>query len=121
MIDTVLNLLFRCPHRRLTRPVTPVDKHGVPNGETYMVCLECGRQFAYDLREMRIGKVIENALDSGVVPPNLPQSRKVKLNYALLAAVPIAAIVGAVLKPRKPADEKPRPGEDVDSKPADPQ
>lgn len=28
MIDTVLNLLFRCSHRRLTRPVTPVSKAG---------------------------------------------------------------------------------------------
>ena len=28
MIDTVLNLLFRCSHRRLTRPMTPVTKSG---------------------------------------------------------------------------------------------
>jgi len=30
MIDSVLNLLFRCPHRRLTRPVAPLTKPGEP-------------------------------------------------------------------------------------------
>jgi hypothetical protein len=49
MIDTVLNLLFRCPHRRLTRPVTPANKAGVPSGETYVVCLDCGKQFGTTL------------------------------------------------------------------------
>src|ERR1039457_2003046 len=37
MIDSVLNLLFRCPHKRLTRPVTPIDKDGKPHGDTYLV------------------------------------------------------------------------------------
>jgi hypothetical protein len=34
VIDTVLNLLFRCAHRHLMRPFTPLDKQGVPHGET---------------------------------------------------------------------------------------
>jgi hypothetical protein len=29
MIDSILNLLFRCPHTRLTRPVTPINKDGL--------------------------------------------------------------------------------------------
>jgi len=49
MIDNVLNLLFRCPHKRITRPMTPVSKGGVPQGDTYVVCLDCGKQFSYDL------------------------------------------------------------------------
>src|ERR1039457_3000054 len=28
MIDSVLNLLFRCPHKRRTRPVTPISMDG---------------------------------------------------------------------------------------------
>src|SRR5260370_23709727 len=56
LIDSVLNLLFRCPHKRITRPITPVSKTGVRDGDTYVVCLECGKQFTYDLNEMRIGK-----------------------------------------------------------------
>lgn len=59
VIDSVLNLLFRCSHRRLTRPVTPTVKAGMPHGQTYVVCLDCGKQFAYDVKEMRIGKQID--------------------------------------------------------------
>jgi DNA-directed RNA polymerase subunit RPC12/RpoP len=59
VIDTVLNLLFRCSHRRLTRPVTPIVKTGMPQSQTYVVCLDCGKHFAYDVKEMRIGKMID--------------------------------------------------------------
>jgi DNA-directed RNA polymerase subunit RPC12/RpoP len=60
VIDTLLNLVFRCGHRRLTRPVTPVTTVGVPHGETYVVCLDCGKQFSYDPKEMRLGKAIDS-------------------------------------------------------------
>jgi hypothetical protein len=56
MIDSVLNLLFRCRHKRLSRPVTPVGRAGHPGGESYVVCLECGKRFAYDTRQMKMGK-----------------------------------------------------------------
>ena len=59
MIDSLLNLLFRCSHKRLSRPVTPVTKPGDSPSETYVVCLECGQQFSYDTRHMRLGKRIE--------------------------------------------------------------
>lgn len=103
MIDTVLNLLFRCSHRRLTNPMTPVTKAGKAHGETYVVCLDCGKQFRYDLKQMRIGKPIDPSRDIGVLPPNLPKPRKHKLRYALLAAVPAAVVLGAVLKPGRKA------------------
>jgi DNA-directed RNA polymerase subunit RPC12/RpoP len=103
MIDTVLNLLFRCSHRRLTRPVAPITKAGQPHSQSYVVCLDCGKQFEYDLNEMRIGKVIDRSHDAGVVPPNLPTARKTKVKYTLLAAVPAAVVLGAVLKGKKKA------------------
>jgi len=53
VIDTLLNLVFRCAHRRLTRPVTPVAKGDAPHG-TYVVCLDCGKEFGYDWQEMRV-------------------------------------------------------------------
>jgi hypothetical protein len=56
MIDTVLNLLFRCRHRRLTRPLTPTTKPGQPQSQSYVSCLDCGKRFDYDLDKMRIGK-----------------------------------------------------------------
>ncbi len=110
MIDTVLNLLFRCSHRRLTRPVAPITKAGQPHSQSYVVCLDCGKQFEYDLNEMRIGKAIDHSQDAGVVPPNMPKPRKTKVKYALMAALPTAVVLGAVMtrkkKPVKSEDRK---------------
>jgi DNA-directed RNA polymerase subunit RPC12/RpoP len=98
MIDTLLNLMFRCSHRRLTRPVTPVSKAGVPQGETYVVCLDCGKQFAYDLNKMQIGKAIDHSHDSCVLPADASKARHRKLKYAFWASLPLAVVVGAALK-----------------------
>jgi hypothetical protein len=66
MIDAMLNLLYGCRHRRLTRPITPVHKPGTQRGDTYVACLECGKQFHYDLDNMRIGKLMPaSAISSG--------------------------------------------------------
>ena len=53
MIRGLLRLLLGCTHRRMSRPITP------PKGETYVVCLDCGKQFVYDWKEMRVGPRIE--------------------------------------------------------------
>ena len=113
MIDTVLNLLFRCSHRRLTRPLAPITKPGRPQSQSYVVCLDCGKQFEYDLNEMRMGKAIDHSHDVGVVPPKLPTPRRTKVKYAMLAALPAAVMLGAALKDKKnavkPEDGKPEP------------
>jgi hypothetical protein len=101
VIDTLLNLLFRCAHRRLTSPLTPVSKKGVPHGGTYVVCLDCGKQFDYDLMEMRIGKPIDRSHDACVVPKDMPLPPTTKVKYAVLAAVPVAIVIGAMLKTKK--------------------
>ena len=103
MIDSLLNLLLRCPHRRLTRPVTPVTKAGVAEGQTYVVCLDCGKQFGYDLHAMRIEGPLESSHDSGVLHPDMPAPRAQKIRLALWASVPLAILLGSVLKPKKPA------------------
>lgn len=101
MIDTIVNLLFRCAHRHLTRPFTPL---GV-QGETYVVCLDCTKQFAYDLKKMRIGKAIGHSHDACVIPPGMPRPRKTKLAYVFGLAVPVAVLLGAALTVKKPAGE----------------
>ena len=78
MIDSVLNLLFRCPHRRLTRPITPVPRSGDTRLGTYVVCLDCGKQFAYDPVQMRMGT-------------GMPAGKK-KFAFAVLAAVALGVV-----------------------------
>jgi len=105
VIDTVLNLLFRCPHKRVTRPITPVSKDGERDCGTYVVCLECGKQFTYDLSEMRIGKPVSASSTIGVLRTDVPKANK-KLRYAALAsAVPIVWIVSKAMRRPKKAPE----------------
>ena len=58
MIDTFMNLLFGCRHRRITRPITPVHKPGTASEPTYVACLECGRRFHYDVNNMSVGSAL---------------------------------------------------------------
>jgi hypothetical protein len=98
MIDTALNLLLNCPHRHLTRSFTPVNHDGAPRGETYVVCLDCAKQFAYDLTTMRMGKPIEQTHDHCVVHAKMPHPHTTKLKYALAGAgVPLALLLGSKL------------------------
>ena len=121
MIDTVLNLLFNCSHRHLTRPITPVGKNGVAHGETYVVCLDCTKQFTYDLNTMRIGKPIDHAHEACVVPHRMPGMRKKKVRYALGLGLPLAVLIGSALarkKPKPPAGaQAPEPTPASDSSP----
>lgn len=60
MVELVLNFLFGCSHQRTTFPLTPTRKssgHPLPTATqfgTYVVCLECGKELAYDWHEMRV-------------------------------------------------------------------
>jgi hypothetical protein len=107
MIDTLWNLLFRCAHRHLTRPFTPRAKEGAPRDETYVVCLDCTKQFAYDWNLMRIGKAIPYSHHACIIPPVIPKPRKTKLVYALGMAIPVAVALGTALAaPKKPEGKK---------------
>jgi DNA-directed RNA polymerase subunit RPC12/RpoP len=108
MIDNLLNLLFRCSHRRLTRPVAPITKAGQPRSQSYVVCLDCGKQFEYDLSQMRMGKAIDHSHEASVVPPDTPTPRKRKVGYALLAAAPAAVLLGALVTGKRKAPKPER-------------
>src|SRR5579872_1953312 len=101
MIDSVLNLIFRCSHRRLTRPVAPVTKAGQPHSQSYVVCLDCGKHFEYDLNQMRIGKPIKPSHKTSSLLPDTPTPHRTKVKYAFLAALPVTIILGAWIKGKK--------------------
>ncbi len=118
MIGSILGSLFNCSHSRLTRPITPVSKTGMPSGETYVVCLDCGKQFFYDWNHMRIGDPIKRSPDSGVLNPEMPGPSKSKLKYALLgSAIPLAVLVGNALMTNRRAKTKPPPKEELNRTP----
>jgi hypothetical protein len=88
-----------------------VSKPGVPSGDTYVVCLECGKQFSYDWEKMRLGGPVAQNAATGVLPPDMPKPSKGRLKYALLgSAIPLAVLVGKALlsKPGAPkTDDRP--------------
>jgi hypothetical protein len=57
MISNLIDSLFGCSHKRITFPIT--IKHAqrakteAPAG-TYVVCLDCGGEFDYDWKLMKI-------------------------------------------------------------------
>ena len=59
--EGLLDSLCGCSHRRTTFPMTlrsgdTVDGRPGTHSETYIVCVECGRKFAYDWNAMRLVK-----------------------------------------------------------------
>jgi len=49
--DQILRFLFGCSHPRTT---FPLSRAGSRFPLAYVVCLDCGQEFDYDWREMRI-------------------------------------------------------------------
>ena len=41
--------------------MTPPAKPGKMREGAYVVCLDCGKQFVYDLQQMRMGKKVPSA------------------------------------------------------------
>jgi hypothetical protein len=57
MLSSLLNYLFGCSHVRTTFPMRP--KSSLENRQgTYIVCLDCGKEFEYNWKEMRAGEVV---------------------------------------------------------------
>lgn len=60
---TIGDFLFGCHHKRTTFP--QATKSGVRTSTTtrqtatYVVCLDCGKEFAYDWQQMRIVRAIK--------------------------------------------------------------
>ncbi len=67
MIASLLNSIFGCSHNRTTFPLTPSRRTQLSSEAsrqgTYVVCLDCGKEFDYNWKDMRVG----NALAARVV------------------------------------------------------
>jgi hypothetical protein len=64
MFRSMFNLLTGCSHQRTTFPLTPTRRNATPGATrsgTYVVCLDCGREFAYNWKEMRLGQPVAPA------------------------------------------------------------
>ena len=75
MLQFFLNLLFGCPHRRTTFPLTPRKSGGSPVSGltrfgTYVACLDCGKELAYDWNEMRVGAPVHRRKPAPEVQPS---------------------------------------------------
>jgi hypothetical protein len=64
MLQLLLDTLLGCSHQHTTFPLTPARKitgnppsNAVRNG-TYVTCLDCGKEFAYDWQAMRVGQPV---------------------------------------------------------------
>jgi len=58
MIEKLVEALFGCKHARYSFPVTVRRAKGRPQAAaltgTYVVCLDCGKEFAYDWQQMKV-------------------------------------------------------------------
>lgn len=109
MIDSLFNLLFRCAHRRTTFPLTPLDRtEVVQKKEAYVVCLDCGKQFTYDWKKMRVGKPVDSA-SLVVEQPVHRIKRPSRFRYVLWAStVPAVWLIRKAIKSRKRREDSGR-------------
>lgn len=65
----LLDLLFGCSHKNYSFPITTKtgQRRGRPAKSTYVVCLDCGKEFPYDWNEMRIVAHSQEAEDAGAL------------------------------------------------------
>ena len=58
MLDTMLDATFGCWHSHYSFPITirPGSRRGGAAGRTgtYVVCLDCGKEFPYDWQAMKV-------------------------------------------------------------------
>lgn len=63
LLVSLANALFGCSHRNTTFPLTPTRRaatlsSGSARLGTYVVCLDCGKEFRYNWKEMRVGEPV---------------------------------------------------------------
>jgi hypothetical protein len=76
MFHSLLNTLFGCSHQRTTFPLTPARRiagnslSGTPRNGMYVVCLDCGKEFAYDWKAMRVGEPVIDPIATPAAQPS---------------------------------------------------
>jgi hypothetical protein len=121
LLGSLFDLVFSCKHRRTTFPFTPVKRktagtQGEFPAETYVVCLDCGKQFSYDWEKMRLGDAVDisqGAPATTAATKPIPFRTKSTLKYlALGSAVSAAVVVGKVVQSRLQSRKSARNGQD---------
>jgi hypothetical protein len=97
-VKNLLDLFFGCRHRRTSFPVSPATKPGEPQGDMYIVCLNCGKHFHYDWEHMRVGAPIENQATSKSTGPN---SRRAIRYLVAAITLPVVWLIGKAALGRK--------------------
>lgn len=75
MLQSWISSLFGCSHQRTTFPITRGRKSLGPHAaaascnRTYVVCLDCGKEFDYDWRAMQVGQAVETTRTRPAVEP----------------------------------------------------
>jgi hypothetical protein len=76
MLHSLINAFFGCSHRNTTFPQTPMRKSsgypatGLPRHGTYVTCLDCGKELAYNWEEMRVGKPVSERRPAAEAQPS---------------------------------------------------
>lgn len=67
MLTSLLTFLFGCSHSRTTFPLTPSRRTQLSpetsRQGTYVVCLDCGKEFDYNWKDMRVGNAVAVSQD----------------------------------------------------------
>jgi hypothetical protein len=64
MTNSLLQALFGCLHSNTTFPLTPIRRGrnaSSPVAQTYIACLECGKELPYDWEKMQRVKTVRVA------------------------------------------------------------
>jgi hypothetical protein len=75
MLQSLFSSIFGCSHQRTTFPLTPGRRNaghqapGAVRSGTYVVCLDCGKEFAYNWDQMRVGQPVTSAVAATEVQP----------------------------------------------------
>ena len=80
MIASLVDLLFGCSHSNYSFPQTVKSGHSRPAAAavtgTYVVCLDCGKEFAYDWRTMKVVSAPAQPQEQGEIAEVIPFARK---------------------------------------------
>jgi hypothetical protein len=78
MIGSLVDLLFGCWHKNYSFPITSKEaRHHTEAAAvtgTYVVCLDCGKEFPYDWRQMKVVSAPKVRKDNVVTMPEPAQS-----------------------------------------------
>ncbi|MBA3915454.1 MAG: hypothetical protein H0X25_16695 [Acidobacteriales bacterium] len=78
MFTSLLDVLFGCSHERFSFPMTvrsPARRvQAAATTGTYVVCLDCGKEFGYDWKTMKMVKADRGAQPMAKVAERAPKA-----------------------------------------------